>query len=107
MLWQAFAAKHPDFIKPDYAATEAASLVSFLIDEGVSYNSYFSQEDSTLQTPFIDGLKYMISEAPETTSGRKAEEYFRLLEANDFMKTDTLASYLRAYQQERRALSRQ
>lgn len=104
VLWERFAQNHPDFVAPDYATTEAADLVSYLIDEGVDYEPYFSEEDSTLQPRFIRSFEHLIKEAPETTSGRRIGEYYRLLEANEFKKTDTVANYLKAYWEERRAL---
>ncbi|MCE7996993.1 MAG: hypothetical protein HEP71_33855 [Roseivirga sp.] len=107
VLWEQFAQKHPDFIAPDYATNEASDLVSYILDDGMDYNPYFSEEDSTLQARFISGYKYLIEKAPETTSGRKIGEYYRLLEANQFKKTDTVANYLKAYWDERRALQDQ
>lgn len=104
VLWERFAQKDPDFVASEYATIEAADLVSYLIDEGVSYDPYFAEEDSTLQVSFINGFEYLIQEAPETTSGRKIAEYYRLLEANQFKKTDTVAHYLKVYWEERRAL---
>ncbi len=103
-LWEQFAQNYPDFVAPEYATNEAADLVAYLIDDGVSYNPYFSEEDSTLQTSFINSYKYLMREAPETTSGRRVGEYYRLLEANQFKKTDTVSKYLKAYWDERKAL---
>lgn len=103
VLWEGFAAKHPDFVQPDYAATEAATLVSYLIDEGSSYNPYFADQDSILDDRFIRGMEYLIQEARETASGLRVSEYYHLLETNGFKKTDTVANYVRAYLKELRS----
>lgn len=103
ILWEGFAEKYPGFVAPDYATNEAAVLVSYLIDDGASYNPYFSPEDSTLEASFVKGMKYLISEAPETTSGRQIAEYYQLLETHQFKKTDTVANYLKAYREARNA----
>lgn len=103
VLWEAFAEKYPDFVRPRYATDEAAYLVALLIEDDVSYNSHFSREGSLINSDFRQSMEFVIEQIPETLSGLKITEFYQLLKRNGFKRTEPVERYWSIYKKERNA----